>query len=437
MRFLDGSGYWPEYTNRDGQITNFLCGVTKYNLQHGGRGVGDDERTSFISYDSDVDNWILDVEGPGVSDSSVRTKKEIYAFLENGSSAPSGNSAGSPQIATDENAQQERTAKSAQARMDRIVAALGSDKTETAPPAGGAVSAVPGSRTPAVSPGTSQTPPAGTSKRGLDTLDVPSPGDFGTLYPPKKAAPLFTPALVLNSKDKLEKQIMMEAAKAQGFTVKPDEFEEMRRLALLAENGSYAPSVEDAKRVAGQRGLSIVGCDPAKAAAYVHHQAAEVTCGVVVQQEVLAMRNKIPNDDQEGWEKKLRTEAVQNGYMTAGGDTHAESGAALLKLHGVASIAHENAAPDDLRLALKNCNPLLVPVNRLLGALPDVRSWVSKEDPSKIHHIVLLTAMAYDSTSNRLLGFFINDSGNGAGGRFVAKDQFLAAWNSGTFIEPQ
>ncbi len=84
---------------------------------------------------------------------------------------------------------------------------------------------------------------------------------------------------------------------------------------------------------------------------------------------------------------------------------------------------------DDLTKAVSSGHMVLVNVDS--GVL-----WNSTKDLGAGHSIVV-TGVELDRTTRQPIGYYINDTGKGEGGRFVAAKQFLDAWKEKTMVVPQ
>ncbi len=72
-------------------------------------------------------------------------------------------------------------------------------------------------------------------------------------------------------------------------------------------------------------------------------------------------------------------------------------------------------------------------IRRDKGALMGVSSavlWHRKDLPIQPDHVVYVTGEEINTTTHKILGYYINDSGTGEGGRFVEAQTFLRAWKS-------
>ena len=208
-----------------------------------------------------------------------------------------------------------------------------------------------------------------------------------------------------------------------------------RQMVLQDEVGSsYKPDMDEAIQIANQRGLKIEGLSPKESAPYVHEQCGDKSCGVVAQQEIMAMLNIVPKDNPELVEKNLQQEA-EHKFTALPWDSHAYAGALLVQ-NGVPIRKYDNGhtTEDDLIRALRHKKPLYVEVNPAILWNDEKRM----KQPASVLHVILATSVARDPQTDRVLGFFINDSGDSVGGRFVVEKQFLDAWSNRIkfFIEP-
>jgi hypothetical protein len=192
----------------------------------------------------------------------------------------------------------------------------------------------------------------------------------------------------------------------------------------------------EALRRAGQ--TSTVG-DPVRRARLVYHQNGE-TCALAVQAEVLAELHGLDpgSKGMRALEDKLYEEAVRKGYFEGdvadprtrwkGGTTPNQYMGSLL---GVPVRRTALASPEQLDAAVKTGKMLIV--NGNTGTL-----W---NDPKFANggHAFVVTGAEVRRDTGEVLGYYINDTGTNEGGRFVARGQFMKAWqaNGRLLLEPQ
>lgn len=175
-------------------------------------------------------------------------------------------------------------------------------------------------------------------------------------------------------------------------------------------------------------GRAEVAGEPKKRALLLHEQNGN-TCAVVAQQQLLLAYGAMPGGDQKKLEELLTATATTAGYYDDG--TPNKYLGDLLVLYGLIIIKHVDATDAELETAAKTGKMLLVSVDP--GILWNKPQYLGSG------HAILLTGVEFLRKSGKVLGYYINDSGDGKGegGRFVPAEQFLKAWHKhgSRFIE--
>lgn len=94
----------------------------------------------------------------------------------------------------------------------------------------------------------------------------------------------------------------------------------------------------------------------------------------------------------------------------------------LLTAHGIVIKEHVDADVKDLNQALKMGHAVIADIDS--GIL-----WNIKKSLDAGHGIIVTGALM-NRLNGQVLGYYVNDSGMGIGGRLVAANQFLASWKS-------
>jgi hypothetical protein len=176
--------------------------------------------------------------------------------------------------------------------------------------------------------------------------------------------------------------------------------------------------------------------DPARRAKLIFRQTGG-TCTLASQVEMMADAGLIPADPAslKKKEDELYQRALARGYFTGrytgeelrkkGGTSNQFTG----DLMDMPVAKHFKATDEQLISAAKTGKMLLVSVNaRML--------WDQLGPPGG--HTITITGVEIERKEGVPLGFYVNDTGAGEGGRFVPAVQFLAAWhNAGAlYVEP-
>ncbi|NNN07370.1 MAG: hypothetical protein HKL90_15875 [Elusimicrobia bacterium] len=155
------------------------------------------------------------------------------------------------------------------------------------------------------------------------------------------------------------------------------------------------------------------------------------TCGVGAQYEALKARG------QDVTMAGLTKTAFDHGWYTeytsgagAMGGMYLRDTGALLKLHGVASTTTIGTATgQELATAVRASGDAIVAVNPKIF-------WNDPTVPDGAMHFVYVSGMEVDN-KGAVRGYYVNDTGNGEGGRFVPIKLFDQAWlHSFTAIQP-
>jgi hypothetical protein len=187
----------------------------------------------------------------------------------------------------------------------------------------------------------------------------------------------------------------------------------------------------NAMRKAGQ--TTTIG-DVDRRAGYAFHQTGN-TCGIGVQVEVLADLGEVQADPKKLQAKadELYARAVALGYF---GGSPADPDR---REHGGTSWEHAGDLldrPISLRYHVSEADLFkTVATGKMVIVSADSgRLW---HDPNYNgqKHFIVITGVEVDRLTHKPLGYYINDTGTGEGGRFVDAVQFLQAWGGGV-LEP-
>ena len=176
--------------------------------------------------------------------------------------------------------------------------------------------------------------------------------------------------------------------------------------------------------------------DVDRRAAYVFRQTGN-TCAIGAQIQVLADLGQVSADPQKlkAKEDELYNRAVNLGYFTGsaedperrnhGGNVWEHLGDLLDR--PINRLYQQSGG--DLVQAVSTGHMVLVTVDS--GAL-----WNSTKDLGA-GHAVAVTGVELNRETRQPVGYYINDTGMGEGGRFVAAKQFDDAWKEKTMVVPQ
>ena len=195
---------------------------------------------------------------------------------------------------------------------------------------------------------------------------------------------------------------------------------------------------EDTKRVDELRraGKTATIGDVSRRAGYVFKQTGN-TCGIGAQIQVLAELGEVPPDPikLKAKEDELYNRAVSLGYFTGsaadperrahGGNDWNHFGDLLDR--PINRLYEQSGA--DLVKAISSGHMALVTVDS--GVL-----WNSTKDLGS-GHAVAVTGVELDRETKQPIGYYLNDTGTGEGGRFVGAKQFLDSWKERTMVVPQ
>jgi len=178
---------------------------------------------------------------------------------------------------------------------------------------------------------------------------------------------------------------------------------------------------------------------PREAGRFVHEQLGE-DCGIVAQQEVLEMEGRVSAFEPLKTEKALVSAARRQGLIPPSGDGVIPNYLGdLLQAVGVPVVKHyhsfgDNWAPVNAELdaALRRGHVAVVSVDA--GVLWNNAFYLDGA------HAILVTGVEVSRLSGRIIGYYINDSGDSPalGGRLVSAAQFRQAFDSlagGSFVE--
>jgi hypothetical protein len=183
-------------------------------------------------------------------------------------------------------------------------------------------------------------------------------------------------------------------------------------------------------------GMTATVGDVGRRARYVFKQTGN-TCAIGAQIQVLADLGEVPPDPVKlkAKEDELYDRAVSRGYFT-GSAADPER-----RMHGGNDWAHfgdlldrpinrlYQQSSEDLVKAVSSGHMVLVTVDS--GVL-----WNSTKDLD-FGHAVAVTGVELNRKTRQPVGYYINDTGTGEGGRFVGAKQFLDAWKEKTMVVPQ
>ena len=189
------------------------------------------------------------------------------------------------------------------------------------------------------------------------------------------------------------------------------------RFDVLVATGTFAARASTLTRVVG---------DPARRAAMLHRQSGQ-DCSIVSHQQILEAYGAVPAARPRDGERALSGDFWRRGYRSPldNGTYMAVEGEALQD-RGFLVIKRPKATADQLAQAARRGGMLIVDTNA-------EKLWSNPSEEGG--HTVVVTGARLDA-SGRVLGYYINDSGDGSGkaARFVAVQDFLAAWR-GRYVE--
>lgn len=182
----------------------------------------------------------------------------------------------------------------------------------------------------------------------------------------------------------------------------------------------------DAKRRLGF--TNTIG-NPGRYAGFAYHQAAHDTCAVAAQIQILRAHGYLPtNEKPEDQENRLTPALKAKGYLNEG--TAAPFVGELLVERGMLVQKHEKAEYKDLVAAVRRGGLLEVTVDaRYIWGEPATTG-------SPKAHAILVTGAEVEKVTGRMLGVYINDSGDwpAQGGRFITMDLLSKAYYN-SFVE--
>jgi hypothetical protein len=195
---------------------------------------------------------------------------------------------------------------------------------------------------------------------------------------------------------------------------------------------------EDTKRVDALRraGKTATIGDVSRRAGYVFRQTGN-TCGIGAQIQVLADLGEVPPDPVKlkAKEDELYDRAVSRGYFTGsaadperrthGGNDWNHFGDLLDR--PINRLYERNGA--DLVKAISSGHMVLVTVDS--GILWNATKAMGSD------HFIAVTGVELDRETKQPIGYYINDTGTGEGGRFVGAKQFIDSWKERTMVVPQ
>lgn len=161
------------------------------------------------------------------------------------------------------------------------------------------------------------------------------------------------------------------------------------------------------------------------------------TCAIASQIVVMKDAGAVPRDaDPHKLEDELYLKAARLGYID-GADSDpsrryhtSTDGRYIGQLLPMPVVKKIRAQPAELDAAVMRGKILIVSTNSsILWNQPDIRGG----------HVVTVTGAEVEPKTGRVLGYYINDTGKGQGGRLVPAEQFLRAWqaNASVIVEPQ
>ncbi len=174
--------------------------------------------------------------------------------------------------------------------------------------------------------------------------------------------------------------------------------------------------------------------DVDRRAGYIFHQTGN-TCAIGAQVEVLADLGEVPADPKKLQAKadELYARAVALGYF-AGSGTDPDR-----KEHGSTAWDHVGDLLDRpiRRLYQVSEADLFKDVSSgrmIIVSTDSGRLWHQREYNGQ-KHLIVVTGVEVSLVTKKPLGYYINDTGTGEGGRFVEIGQFLKSWDK-TVVEP-
>lgn len=200
--------------------------------------------------------------------------------------------------------------------------------------------------------------------------------------------------------------------------------------AFMSFSGKNGPKAQ--ADVLRRMGLTRTEGKPGDWAGQVHSQTGG-TCAVVSQQQLLQIYGLVPCNSPSKVEAELKKEAVAKGFFGVDESdparprdlgTPVQFIGNLLQDRGLIVTKRTRASPAELDSAVARGKPVIVGVDA--GVLWSDMRFLGGG------HAILVTGLERSKVDGKVLGYYINDSGNNpvGAGQFIPAEQFLNAWKS-------
>jgi hypothetical protein len=147
------------------------------------------------------------------------------------------------------------------------------------------------------------------------------------------------------------------------------------------------------------------------------------TCGLCSCQDVLGQFGLQVSENDMVLHATERGQCAVTDDVASSGGTSAETQAQLLSDYGIPASVENAGSLEDLAVDVEQDRGVIIEANA--GVLWDDATYYGN---GGANHAVTVTGVARDPSTGEIQGFYINDSGSGAAGRFVNAETMQQAW---------